>query len=377
MPTPRNRPLPRWLILSLAFSLCLSFLSPVADALASTDLVSGDETIIAYANGDTVRMRSKAGPSGAIVGEYSEGTPVRIIDGPTQASDGSFWYRVAVEGAAGYMAAEFLAGPGLEPIEPTPDPVDEPEDSPGAEEKPESTTVPADDNPTPSTTRQVSGSAAIVNTNGDSIRCRSLPDPSGPVITELSEGAVLQLTGESENGWQPVICDNQDGWVHSDFVGTATAATATPEPTVEMSSLTGNGTISGTNGDGARCRAKASTTGNIIVVLAEGTSVGLRGSASGDWQPVVCNGSNGYVFTEFVSTAINGTSGSGSIIGAGVISNTNGMGVRCRKAGSLDGAILTVLVEGDEVDLRGTVRNGWRPVYCDGMRVYVFADFVE
>lgn len=379
MPTPRNRPQPLWLVLGLAVSLCLSFLSPVADAIASTNLVSGDETTIAYANGDTVRMRSKAGSAGAIVGEFSEGTPVRIIDGPTQASDGSFWYRVAVEGQSGYMAAEFLADPGTTPVEPTPNPVDEPEETPGAEETPQSTAVPVSTNPTPSTSKSVTGSATIVNTNGDSIRCRALGSADAAVVAQLIEGTIVQLTGSPENGWQPVICDDRDGWVHIDFIGSVGTATVTPEPTVEMSALSGNGTITGTNGDGARCRAKASTSGTILTVLSEGSSVALRGSASGDWQPVVCNGTNGYVFAEFVSVTSSGTSGtgSGSIIGAGVIANTNGMGIRCRKAGSLDGVVLTVLVEGDQVDLRGTVRNGWRPVYCDGMRGYVFADFVQ
>jgi uncharacterized protein YgiM (DUF1202 family) len=360
---------PRWLLVSLAVALLLTIASPIAAVHASTNLSSGDAAVIADANGDNVRLRATPGASGAILAEFPEGTEVEIVDGPTPAADGTNWYKVTVSGQTGYMVADYLSleGEGLNGATPV------------ATEPPTETATPADGGDIE--LAALTGSATIVNTNGDRIRCRASRSTRSAILGYFSEGDSVSLTGDPSGTWQPVRCAGRNGWVSVDFISGLAADEPTPTETAVASATTGTGTISGTNGDGARCRSKASTDGAIITVLAEGTAVGVRGSQSGDWLPVVCANRNGYIWADYVSLGSDNGGGGGSndggdTSGTRVIANTGGDGIRCRKKASLDGEILTVLVAGDEVALRGAVKGDWQPVTCDGMKGYVHKEFL-
>ncbi|MDQ3045028.1 MAG: discoidin domain-containing protein, partial [Chloroflexota bacterium] len=76
------------------------------------------------------------------------------------------------------------------------------------------------------------------------------------------------------------------------------APSATVAPVVVV---TGSGVISGTDGEGARCRVAASTDAEILTVLPEGSTVELTGSLIGDWRPVLCGAKSGYVRGDFVT----------------------------------------------------------------------------
>ena len=378
-------PAARWPTLGLAFAFVISLLAPVATTLASTDLTPGDDAVIVNANGDLIRLRTKPGTDGGVVGEYPEGTPVRVVDGPRTADDGAVWYRVSVEGESGYMAAEFLelAGAPAPAPEPAPEPGDVPSDDSSADE---SVGLPP-----------VTGTATIVNTNGDPIRCRAAASADAEIISQFLGGDVVELTDEPVDGWQPVICAGRAGFVHSGFVGTPTGVADEPsdqtadagedegsadgesDDIVVMAEVVGAGTISGTNGDGVRCRSRASTDSNVVAILSEGGSVELRGTARNDWFPVYCNGKRGYVWADFVSVSSSGGSNGGGsgASGAGTIVNTGGSGLRCRNKASFEGEVITTLVEGDQVELRGTKRGEWQPVYCAGKKGYVHADYVS
>ena len=78
-------------------------------ARADTDLNVGGQAVIAYANGDNVRLRSGPGYDFDIVDSFSEGTTVDVLDGPIAADDGSFWYNVSVDGESGYIVSDWLA----------------------------------------------------------------------------------------------------------------------------------------------------------------------------------------------------------------------------------------------------------------------------
>jgi hypothetical protein len=59
--------------------------------------------------------------------------------------------------------------------------------------------------------------------------------------------------------------------------------------------------ISGTDGDGAACRAAPDTGTQELAVLGEGEAIEVRGEAVGEWQPVNCAGIGGYVNTSLIS----------------------------------------------------------------------------
>jgi uncharacterized protein YgiM (DUF1202 family) len=60
-----------------------------------------------HVNSDSVNMRSGAGLSHGIVGNFNTGTNGIINDGPTSAN-GYQWYNLTIDGVTGWMASDFL-----------------------------------------------------------------------------------------------------------------------------------------------------------------------------------------------------------------------------------------------------------------------------
>ncbi len=84
--------------------------------------------------------------------------------------------------------------------------------------------------------------AFIAFTGGDGAFCRELPDADGPVIALVPEGAEVTLVGEPSDGWQPVTCDGQPGYVRSEFLiedaPLPPESLIPPEPTATSSDAT-------------------------------------------------------------------------------------------------------------------------------------------
>jgi hypothetical protein len=300
----------------------------------------------------------------------------------------------------------------------------------------------------------------VAGTNGDGVRCRAAADPNAPVITVLPEGTSIEITGPAFDIWQPINCMGGGGFVASQFVTTTdpnqapvtvpddaaveetpvaetpvasetpvttdpndSVASETPvatetvvaevpveEPPAEVvdesaepvildeSLVSGSAIVTGTNGDGVRCRARASSTSNTITIVSEGTSVQLAGVPTGVWQPVFCNGSAGYISNTYLGSgdsvsstdggAVNSTDGvtqlsvgaevsAAAVTGNAVVSGTNGDGVRCRTSGSYSGSTIMVVTEGTSLSLRGIASGEWQPVVCGGSNGFVFASFLR
>ncbi|MFM9105767.1 MAG: C40 family peptidase [Chloroflexota bacterium] len=62
-----------------------------------------------------------------------------------------------------------------------------------------------------------------------------------------------------------------------------------------------NAWIAGTGGDGAVCRSDASFDSGELLTLWDGESVGVLGDPVGEWQPVSCGGTAGFVHASFIS----------------------------------------------------------------------------
>ncbi|MEJ7839929.1 MAG: hypothetical protein WKF81_14040 [Thermomicrobiales bacterium] len=68
--------------------LVTAFIVP-RSALADTDLTIGSTAVVAYANGDNVRLRSDFSYEAETIGFVAESSTVTTIDGPFEAADGS------------------------------------------------------------------------------------------------------------------------------------------------------------------------------------------------------------------------------------------------------------------------------------------------
>jgi hypothetical protein len=49
------------------------------------------------------------------------------------------------------------------------------------------------------------------------LKCRADPG-TGRVITEFWPGESVPVTGEAQDGWYPVICENEAGWASEQFL---------------------------------------------------------------------------------------------------------------------------------------------------------------
>jgi cell wall-associated NlpC family hydrolase len=158
------------------------------------------------------------------------------------------------------------------------------------------------------------------------------------------------------------------------------------EAEFELAAQSGNVQVTGTGG-GLNCRTSNSMSGSVITVVSDGSKLTVRGSRSGDWLPVVCANRNGWVYASYTKTTGTSTSdtagpssestgGTSSVTGTAKVS-ANGDGLRCRQNPNYDGKIITVLAHGSTVSLRGEQRGDWQPVFCNGQKGHVFAQYLS
>ena len=131
------------------------------------------------------------------------------------------------------------------------------------------------------------------------VNCQIGPSTANQSLGVVSKGTVLRIRGATTEGWTPVICFGQAGWISAQYGATMTP-TATPSRTATVKPTVGSGSAVTTAR--VNCRTAPSTSGSIIVVLNTGTVVPLRGAAQSGWTPVVCGGTNGWISSQYLRT---------------------------------------------------------------------------
>lgn len=158
-------------------------------------------------SGSDVRMRAAADGSSAIITTLGKGAAVAV----TGMENG--WYQVKYDGKSGYMSAQFVDAKS-----------------------------------------SASGLSANGKVTGDSVNVRASAGTGGSVVTSLSKGAGVTVTG-FEKGWYAVTAAGKSGYVSGDYVALVSKAVAAPAqqtaPTTQATvTVTGTGT-------GAEIAAKA------------------------------------------------------------------------------------------------------------------------
>jgi uncharacterized protein YraI len=204
------------------------------------------------------------------------------------------------------------------------------------------------------------------------------------VLTVLHEGDRVTLAGNLNGSWQPIKCAGTTGYMHRDYLST----TNKDDGGDSGDGVTGKGVVVDTNGDGLRCRDRASYDSNTITVLKEGAKVDLRGSVRSGWQPVYCAGKKGYAKAEFIDIADDRSpddnddddqddNRTGFNEGdAVVVANTNGEGVRLRSKASTNSSIIIVLPEGARAVVRKGSTGDWVSVTFRTSNGFVHKDFL-
>jgi hypothetical protein len=77
---------------------------------------------------------------------------------------------------------------------------------------------------------EVTGRGVITGTGGDGANCRVAPDLNADVIAVLPDATTIDLAGPPAGEWQPVICNDEAGYVSAQYVQVAEDA----EPTAPL-----------------------------------------------------------------------------------------------------------------------------------------------
>ncbi len=251
-------------------------------------------------NGAGLNCRATPSTSGTVITVLREGTVVPYR-GPAQ----NGWQPVTCAGKPGFISTQYVV---KTPATPAPTPVPTRTSTPVTTATAAPTKTSTATSTATTTVTPTPNSGQITGTNGAGLNCRKSPSSSGVIITVIREGVTVPLRGPAQNGWQPVTCGGQDGFVSTAYQApitttpTATPSgtktpTATPSGTVTPTPAPGGGSgvVSGTGGGGVNCRKGPDTSCSVITIVAEGTRVPFRGAAANGWQPVTCAGQAGYI----------------------------------------------------------------------------------
>lgn len=304
-------------------------------------------------NGEGIRCRVAADNSAATIVILPEGTVVQVFDTST-----SGWLQISCGGQLGYGDINYLYTGGA-----------------------------SDD--------QINqgGRLTVSGTGGGGLNCRSGAGTSYGVIAVISEGSALTIRGQASNGWTPVTCDGKNGYVYSQYIAVSPVAGSDSTPGA------GSSTVTGTGGDGVRCRSAASTSASVIMVVSEGSRITVRGASSGGWTPVTCDGKNGYIFSQYLgavtpvattpaatktatavptktATATATVPGGSGATGYVKVTGAGG-GVNCRSGAGTSYGVITLIAEGGVVQTRNGSTNGWQAVICGGQNGFILASLTS
>jgi N-acetylmuramoyl-L-alanine amidase len=325
---------------------------------AGDDIGSDVSSLVVVGTGGmSLNCRAGAGTSYGVVGVVSQGA---VLTSRGASTNG--WAPVVCNGKNGFVSISYIEASG---------------GSAGS-----GTTTPDS-----LATSGTAGSGTVTNTNGDGLRCRTSA-VSGAVITVVAEGTVLTTRGAMSNGWVPVVCNGQNGFVSAQYFtagSTSGGGATTPTPTAPATGgNTGYVKISGTGGSSLNCRSAASMSGMVITAIPFGSTVATRGATSNGWTPVTCANKAGYVSATYVtSTSGGGTTnpdptpapGSGAT-GSATVTGT-GSSLRCRSAANTSASTITLVPDGTSVKTRGAATNGWTPVICGGKNGFMSSQYLS
>ena len=264
MDSPRRRgAVARTAVVAMCFGM-VTLVSP-ASTLADTDLTIGGDAVVAYAQGDNVRVRDGASYGAGVVTSVPEGGTVSVLDGPFADDEGNFWYQVSANGATGYMVSDYLANSGA-----------------------------------------IYTSSSGNATATDNVFLRSGPGLGYSSIGKIPAGDAVTIVGDNMDGWLRVSWNGYDGWAYGAFftgsgVPEAPAETpapaADPEPQVEWIDAGTRYT-----NDSVNFRSEPSLSSTVYEVLPAGVTVELTGKSVDGFAEGTANGTAGWVSLDYLTT---------------------------------------------------------------------------
>lgn len=212
----------------------------------------------------------------------------------------------------------------------------------------------------------LSDGAATVTASA--LNMRSSASTSSSVVTTLPRGTVVLVTGESGD-WYKVWYRGQEGYMSGSYLTVSDSA----------SSSFGTGTIKGSD---VRVRSGASTSSSVLGTEDSGKTMDVTG-VNGEWYKVSYNGSDAYVYSQYMTLSYGGSSSSGSSSSgsSGSSSSTSGTGtinayyVRMRSGPGTGYRILGTYNKGTSMTVTGS-DGDWYKVSYNGTDGYVYKTYL-
>jgi uncharacterized protein YgiM (DUF1202 family) len=341
--TRRPRTLARAVLLA-AWLVIAGLMAPSA-TLADGAVAVGGEAIIAYAEGDNVRVREGATYDADIVTSLPEGTGVEVLDGPFSDGDGNAWYSVRVAGITGYIVGDYLASS-------------------------------SDGSVGGNASGSANTGASDTVTASDNVHLRSGPSVGYASIGKIPAGTSVTVAGDGIDGWLRVSWNGFEGWAYGSFFSDgATPATPSapvdPEPEVVLIEA-------GTRyaRDSVNFRSGPSLGSRVYEQLPAGVAVELTGKSQNGFAEGVANGTTGWVSLDFLTTsAPQEPQPATERIEAGTRYTTDR--VNFRTGPSSDSGIIELLDAGVAVELTGKSQDGFAEGVTNGSTGWVSLDFLS
>ncbi len=177
---------------AIAAMLLLTLSGPVLETRAASDLYPGAPAVVSSASAPFASIKAAPDPASPELLQIDNGVAAEIVAGPSPGTDGLLWYQITVAGLSGYIAETDLAW-GT-PAETDPAPVQE--QAPPV----------------------VTGNGVVISADGSDIGCRIAPANDADWLFTYVSGSSVDLSGQAVDGWQPVICANQLGYLPAQLV---------------------------------------------------------------------------------------------------------------------------------------------------------------
>ncbi len=228
------------------------------------------------------------------------------------------------------------------------------------------------------------GGTATVNAN---VQVRRAATTMAPAIGTATVGEKVAITDTMEGLWAPVKWRGQSGWIYGsylDFDAVVVAADdkaddsassdsekSAPEPETDRSASQQNSssqvikTMYTT--DAVNVRTGPGTEHRSLAVLPKGRSVDVRGDASGSWTPVIYEGKDAWIHSDYLAD---------EPVAETTTAYTTTR-VNLRSGPSLDDSIVRVLETNTEIQLTGVAQGDWRQVNDSGSLRWISSLYIS
>lgn len=248
-------------------------------------------------------------------------------------------------------------------------------------------------------TASADAGAGTVTETTDELNLRAGPALNAEIINVMRPGATVEITGEGENGFYPVVYAGQSGFAYGYYLSGMDAGDGPVTPGGQQ------GEANVVDGP-VNFRTGPSTSDTVISVIPDGALVALTGDSANGFVSLTYTDRTGWAAAEFVlgdaaetpapeappaeeppaqeetpdPVAPSEPEDPGSVpVGDTVTGSATVFdgGLNLRTGPGTAYPVVTVIPDGATVELRGAGQNGFLPVSFDGTTGWAAADWLQ